>query len=170
MPNPFACGHTHKEEGVIACPICGCGVRFNNRGSHKPKLSGVFVSYSRVDSHKASALVAALQSRGIQVWYDNGQIRGGEDFEFYIYNALQSCARIIVLWSVSSVNSAWVLREASFGVHKQKLLPARLDRVQLPEDFQHLHTIDLSSWDGTEDYSEFKRLVNDVKFFSLLNG
>lgn len=170
MSNPFACGHKHEAIGAVACPICGCGVRLINKGSHEPKLTGVFVSYSRIDAYKATALVAGLESRGVRVWYDNGEIRGGENFEFYIYNALQTCARVIVLWSESSVNSSWVLKEASFGLRNQKLLPARLDGVELPQGFEHLHTIDLSSWNGTEGCPEFKRLLKDVKFFISLTG
>jgi hypothetical protein len=131
---------------------------------------GVFVSYSRFDSYKATALVDALKARGYRVWYDEGEIRGGENFSFYIRKALENSARIIVLWSEESVNSEWVLWEANFGLRKRKLIPARLDGVQLPQGFEGLHTIDLSNWDGTDDCPEFKRLIHDVHFFLALTG
>lgn len=57
-------------------------------------------------------------------------------------------ARIVTpLWCVESIVSKWVLMEADFG--KDRLIPARLQKVVPPDAFETIQAADLVGWDGS---------------------
>ena len=139
--------------------------------SYAPRPSSefdVFLSYCREDRDKAKALVQALTDSRIRVWWDETKIRLGENFENYISWALEDALKVIVLWSRYSVRSRYVYSEARIAYLMNKLLPVRIDSVDLPEFCAALHFIDLSDWTGDAWDSGLKSFVNDVRFFISL--
>lgn len=162
------CGNA-VENGKIVCPVCGRG-NFRATSEYIKSLDGIFVSYSRKDHSKVKMLVNALRSQNVRVWIDDGEIRGGEDFEKRIYEGLEGAVRVIVFWSRASLQSPWVMREAQFALRRGKILPVLLEKIELPEGFQKLHTVDLSNWDGSETHPHFNNLINDVSFYLSLAG
>ena len=108
-------------------------------------MASVFLSYDREDSGKARSIAEALEEAGHSVWWDR-HIRGGSQFSKEIEEALAKAEAVVVLWSVHSVNSAWVRDEAAAGRDTGRLVPARIDRTQPPLGFRQYQTIDLSSW------------------------
>lgn len=119
--------------------------------SHYPgqgsQVASVFLSYSRDDVSKAQAVAAALERHGHQVWWDR-QLQGGSRFSKEIEEALKGAAAVVVLWSRSSIESAWVQDEAAEGRDSDRLVPVLIDDSKPPLGFRQFQTIDLSGWKG----------------------
>jgi hypothetical protein len=108
-------------------------------------MAELFLSYTREDKPAAEAIALQLQRLGVDVWWDH-DLFGGEDFRSRILEIIKRSSSTIVIWSRRSVNSQWVVGEASAAKEMGKLLPVNLDRSDPPLDFRGSHTIDLSEW------------------------
>ena len=108
-------------------------------------MSEVFISYSRQDQPIAEAIAANLARRGIEVWWDR-DLLGGEDYRKKTAGIIARAAAAIVLWSRRSVESEWVIGEASAARERKILIPVNIDGAPPPLDFRPLNTIDLSQW------------------------
>lgn len=109
-------------------------------------MAKLFLSYSRKDVAKAQRLCEWLEREGHEVWRDEDDISGGASFSAAIENALKDCDAVVVLWSASSVQSAWVRDEAGFGRDANKLIPLTLDSTESPLGFRQFQSIDVSRW------------------------
>lgn len=110
-------------------------------------MAGIFLSYAREDSAKARGVAKALEHAGHQVWWDQ-QIGGGARFGQEIALALKEAEAVIVLWSLQSVESSWVLDEAAEGRDGGRLIPLLIDGTRPPLGFRQFQGIDLSRWSG----------------------
>ena len=110
-------------------------------------MASVFLSYSREDAAKAEALAAALERLGHAVWWDR-RLQGGSRFSQEIDRALKRSDAVLVLWSRSSVESAWVQDEAAEGRDSGRLVPVAIDESKPPLGFRQYQAIDLSGWKG----------------------
>ena len=122
----------------------------------------VFVSYARENRPFAEQLADALQVNGLQVWWDSN-LAAGAEFSAVIEGKLLGAAVVIVLWSADSVRSSFVRDECSRALKQGKLLPLRIEDVELPLGFGQLHTLDLLDWDGDTDDATFQRLLLEVR-------
>ena len=122
----------------------------------------VFVSYARKNRPLAEQLAAALSASGLQVWWDS-DLWAGAEFATVIEAKLQGAAVVIVLWSRDSVRSSFVRDESSRALRNGKLLPVRIEDVELPLGFGQLHTLDLFDWDGDTEDESFQRLLREVR-------
>jgi hypothetical protein len=122
----------------------------------------VFISYASADQPSAQRLAAALQGRGLTVWWD-AALRAGESYDRRIEQALDSAACAVVLWSARSVDSPWVRAEAAAAAERGALVPLWLEKVRLPLEFRHRHTLDFSSWSGDADDPVFTALLEAVE-------
>lgn len=125
-------------------------------------VSDLFISYSRLDLDRVEKLAQVLERAGLSVWWDR-RIKSGESFDRVIENAIAEAKAVIVAWSRHSTNSSWVRAEAGFALEKSKLVPVRLDDASPPLRFLHVHTIDLSAWDGHTISGECAKLIADLK-------
>jgi hypothetical protein len=124
-------------------------------------VSDIFISYKREEQAVARQLASALETEGWTVWWDP-QLRAGEHFDDEIEKALNEARCVIVMWSERSVRSRYVKDEATYALNRRKLVPVMIEEVQLPFRFEGLHTTSLISWDGTKNFSEFRKLVQDI--------
>ncbi|HEV2080227.1 MAG TPA: alpha/beta fold hydrolase [Allosphingosinicella sp.] len=113
-------------------------------------MASVFLSYAREDASAAEALARALEAAEHQVWWDR-RLSGGAEFTREIEQALEQVDAVVVLWSKSSVHSAWVRDEAELGRDSLRLIPASIDGVQAPLGFRQYQTIDLTDWLASKD-------------------
>ena len=120
-------------------------------------MASVFLSYSREDGGKAEAVAAALERLGHSVWWDR-QVQGGSRFSQEIDQALKRSDAVLVLWSHSSVESAWVQDEAAEGRDSGRLVPAVIDESKPPLGFRQYQAIDLSGWKGRGKSSAIESL------------
>jgi hypothetical protein len=124
-------------------------------------MSDIFISYKREEQPVARKLADALESEGWTVWWDP-KLRAGEHFDDVIEKALSEAKCVIVMWSNLSVNSEYVKAEATEALEQKKLVPLKIEDVNLPFRFKRVHTLNLLGWDGSKDSSEFRRLVDDI--------
>jgi len=113
-------------------------------------VSEIFISYATVDRALATQLAGFLQEKGYSVWWDR-ELAAGEQFYSKLAKALAGCKVAIVIWTVASVESRWVLGEADTAASADKLIPVREDALpdrELPVGFRALHTIPLSDREG----------------------
>jgi hypothetical protein len=76
---------------------------------------------------------------------------GGEQFATMIAKALARSKVTIVIWTLSSIESDWVIDEADTARKAKKLIPVRADDLDVehtPLSFRRLQTIQLSDRDG----------------------
>lgn len=125
-------------------------------------MPDLFISYAREDRDTALALAQAMQSQGIDVWWDR-ELTGGGDFAVEIERNLRAAPVAVVLWSAASIVSDFVRDESGRARDLGKLLPVRISNVELPLGFGTLHTLDLLEWDGDPDDSRCRALLTQVR-------
>src|SRR5215831_3996257 len=124
-------------------------------------MSDIFISYKREEQTIARKVADALEKEGWTVWWDP-KLRAGERFDDVIEKALNEAKCVIVLWSNRSVNSEYVKAEATEALEQNKLVPIKIESVSLPFRFKRVQTPSLLYWDGSRDFSEFRKLVQDI--------
>jgi hypothetical protein len=124
-------------------------------------MSDIFISYKREEQAIARNLANALEGEGWTVWWDP-KLRAGERFNDVIEKALNDAKCVIVLWSKRSVESLYVKDEATHALKRNKLVPVTIQQVELPFRFEELHTPSLCDWDGSKDFSEYRKLIDDI--------
>lgn len=103
----------------------------------------VFVSYSHDDSVIVGELVAFLREEGVAVTWDQ-DIAAGKDLERAIRDAIEVAPAVIVVWSGSSVRSAYVRGEATLAAGRNKVVTTQVsgfDFAEVPLNFTHLNAI-----------------------------
>ncbi len=111
-------------------------------------MADIFISYSREDRDRVTALAAALESEGYSVWWDHNLSAGGR-FVTEIEEQIDAARIVLVVWSASSIHSMWVADEANVGLERNILVPVAIDGVRPKLGFRQIQTIDLSGWDGS---------------------
>jgi len=79
-----------------------------------------------------------------------------------IEEALNEAKCVVVLWSELSVKSEYVRDEATFALGRYNLIPVTIENVKLPFRFKGVQTLSLLGWDGSKDFSEFRKLVDSI--------
>jgi hypothetical protein len=67
----------------------------------------VFMSYARSDARLARSLTEALSEKGVKVWYDDEEIRVGDDFMRNIQDALKQSRFFLLIISPEYLSSQW---------------------------------------------------------------
>jgi TIR domain len=120
-------------------------------------MSDIFISYAREDVARVEPLAKALESEGWSVWWDP-LITPGRSFDLIIEEALKSTRCVIVIWSNSSVASAWVLDEAWDGAERRILLPILIEDIKIPLGFRRIQAVNMVNWQGELPHSSFDKL------------
>ena len=61
--------------------------------SEKQSTPGaVFLSYAREDSDAARRIADALRAFGLEVWFDQSELRGGDTWDAKIKSQIRTCA------------------------------------------------------------------------------
>ena len=121
-------------------------------------MAKIFLSYAREDADAAKQLAESIGSAGHEVWWDR-HIQGGSRFTSEIDRALKDAEAVVVLWSDTSVESAWVQDEAAEGRDTGRLVPVTLGGCRPPLGFRQFHSIDLGQWDGRGDPPTLEEVV-----------
>jgi hypothetical protein len=59
----------------------------------------VFLSYAREDAAAANRIAEALRSNGVEVWFDQNELRGGDAWDQKIRRQIDACALFMPLIS-----------------------------------------------------------------------
>ena len=111
-------------------------------------MARIFLSYGRDDVDAAKQLAGCIADAGHDVWWDR-HLHAGSRFAAEIDKALKDAEAVIVIWSPSSIESAWVQDEAAEGRDSGRLVPVSLAGAKPPLGFRQFQTVDLGRWDGT---------------------
>jgi TIR domain len=124
-------------------------------------VTDIFISYASEDRERAGKLAEAFGAMGWSVWWDR-RIIVGQAYDQTIERELEAARSIVVLWSKYSITSEWVRNEAAVGVGRGVLVPASLERVQLPLEFRRKQTADLTNWNGESSHCGFQAVCEGV--------
>jgi adenylate cyclase len=113
-------------------------------------VARVFLSYAREDTAAARQLAAGIERAGHAVWWDH-HIQGGSRFASEIDRELKNADAVVVLWSKTSIESAWVQDEAAEGRDSGRLVPTIMDGVKPPLGFRQFQSINFGNWDGRDE-------------------
>ncbi len=111
-------------------------------------MADVFLSYKSEDRHHVHALATRLEAAGYSVWWDTSLV-AGETFRSKILEELTAASAVIVVWSAASVKSEWVIDEADRAARAKKLVPLRLqglDLTTIPPPFPQTHVVPIDEW------------------------
>jgi hypothetical protein len=64
--------------------------------------NAVFLSYAAEDAAPAQRLCATLRAAGIEVWFDQSELRGGDAWDTAIRKQIKDCSLFIPLISANS--------------------------------------------------------------------
>lgn len=113
-------------------------------------MADIFVSYSRTDHVKVARLVSALEAYQFTIFWDQ-YLRAGDNWRSVIEGALQDAKCVLVIWTLESISSRWVLDESTVAEKRGVLIPVLLDPVDQPLGFRGVQALDLQPWlDGRD--------------------
>lgn len=133
-------------------------------GKGEGAMHDVFVSYASDDRDRVSALVEALQTDGLDIWWDK-RLVVGNSFPEKIQEALENSKCIVVCWSKAALarDRDWVRGEAEQARKGRKAISVRLDETEVPVPFNIHHIVDLRGWNGDRAAAQFKSLVEGIR-------
>lgn len=117
-------------------------------------LGAVFLSYASEDSVAAERICASLRAAGVEVWFDQNELRGGDAWDAAIRKQIRSCALFIPVISVNThariegyFRLEWKLaidRSHLIAPDQAFLLPVAIDATsqtdeRIPDRFRELH-------------------------------
>ncbi|WP_051531208.1 TIR domain-containing protein [Sphingomonas sp. URHD0057] len=124
-------------------------------------MARIFLSYARADVDCARKLADLVARAGHDVWWDR-ELHGGSRFSTEIDKALNDAEAVIVLWSQSSLESAWVQDEAAEGRDSGRLVPATIDAVRPPLGFRQYQAVDLTDLNNGQQPERLEELLRAI--------
>jgi hypothetical protein len=136
-----------------------------------------FISHSSKDEEFAHRLYADLQAEGIRCWYAPENLKIGDEISPTIDKAIRVHEKLLLIFSESSITSAWVKKEAKEAMATEKdkgkkdvLFPIRLDDCIMDTTEQwcddvkrERHIGDFRNWKDHDAYQKsFARLLRDL--------
>lgn len=102
-------------------------------------MSGpVFISHSSKDAERVSALVAALEARGVGCWVASRDIKGGENYGDAIVDALERAGAMVLVFSANANASEEIKKEISLASQRGiTVIPARIEDTQPSKMFRY---------------------------------
>ena len=131
----------------------------------------VFLSYASEDAAAAQRICASLRAAGIEVWFDQTELRGGETWDAAIKQQIKACALFIPIISANTRERAegyfrfeWKLavdRSHLMAADKAFLVPVVIDTVRdddarVPDKFRE---VQWSRLPGAESSPAFIALI-----------
>jgi hypothetical protein len=122
----------------------------------------IFLSYKREEVEKAELLRKVLEEAKFKVWWDR-DIQCGEVWSEVLDEAVRKASCIVVLWSDKSMQSRWVMHEASSAMDRGIYAPVRIVLVEIEPPYDRIQATDMLHWDGSAQHPGVLRLLYRVK-------
>jgi len=135
-----------------------------------PSTTGaVFLSYAREDAEVARRLADALRAFGMEVWFDQNELRGGDSWDAKIRTQIRTCALFVAVVSAHSQarGEGYFRREWKIAVERTHdmasgvpfLLPVVIDgtaesEALVPDEFMRVQWTRLSHGVPTPQFVE----------------
>jgi non-specific serine/threonine protein kinase len=145
----------------------GNNVAVAEESSSKPAsetLRAVFLSYASEDAAAAARLCASLRAVGIEVWFDQSELRGGDAWDAAIRRQIKQCTLFMAVISASArariegyFRLEWKLavdRSHFMAPDQRFLLPVVIDNTaqtdeRIPERLRELHWLSAPAGEAT---------------------
>ena len=130
-------------------------------------MLSVFLSHSSCDKDFVRRLAASLTTAGIHPWVDEAELDAGDSLIDKLADAVLECSFVAAIVSKDSIDSHWVKYELALAMtqeiegRKVKVLPLKLDAVELPNTIKHKLFLDFSNECDFE--SNVARIVEAVR-------
>lgn len=121
----------------------------------------VFLSYASQDAQAAQSICAALRAAGIEVWFDQSQLRGGDAWDHAIRRQIRNCALFIPVISRNTHD-----RDEGYFRLEWKLAVDRSDLMSANRPFLLPVVID----DTRDDDEQVPDRFRDVQWTRLPRG
>src|SRR4051812_5931228 len=117
---------------------------------HTPAARAVFLSYAREDADAVRRIADALRAFGVEVWFDENELRGGDSWDQKIRTQIRTCTLCVPVISATTQarGEGYFRREWRFAVERTHdmaagvpfLLPVVIDDTKeadalVPEEF-----------------------------------
>ncbi len=135
----------------------------------------VFISYAREDVGAALRIAEALRAFGVEVWFDQNELRGGDAWDQKIRNQIKTCALFLPLVSqrTEERSEGYFRREWRLGIDRTLdmaagrafIVPVVIDDTRegaasVPEEFMRYQWTRLPDGEPTPDFvMQVKRLL-----------
>jgi TolB-like protein/Tfp pilus assembly protein PilF len=137
---------------------------------------GVFLSYAREDTDAAKRIADALRGFGVEVWFDQSELRGGDAWDAKIKRQIRECSLFVALISANSQarGEGYFRREWRLAIERTHdmaagipfLIPVVIDqtlesKALVPEEFMKVQWTRLAGGAPTAQFVErVKRLAD----------
>ncbi len=144
-----------------------------------PTPGGVFLSYAREDTDAARRIAEALRGFGVEVWFDQSELRGGDAWDAKIKRQIRECSLFVAVVSANSQarGEGYFRREWKFAIERTHdmaagipfLIPVVIDQTQeskalVPEEFMRIQWTRLPGGAPTPQFVErVRRLAGDPR-------
>ncbi len=127
----------------------------------------MFLSYAREDADAARRIAEALRGFGIEVWFDQNELRGGDAWDAMIRKRIKECALFLPIISAQTQARAegyfrreWKLavdRSHDMAAGRAFIIPVVIDdtteaAAEVPEEFLKLQWTRLAQGEPTPDF------------------
>ena len=137
------------------------------------KNANIFLIHAHSDRETVRKLYQRLVSDRLNVWFDAERLQPGQDWQNEIRNALLKCDVVIVCLSHNfDKQKGYRHEELKLALEKANFLPddevfiipARLEKCDMPESLKHLHRVDLFKAGG------YKKLIGALSGYLELES
>src|SRR5476649_847278 len=92
----------------------------------EPANHAIFLIYAHEDTDAARRIADALRSHGIEVWFDQAELRGGDTWDQKIKRQIRECALFMPLISATTQErgEGYFRREWNLGVERTRDMAA----------------------------------------------
>ena len=139
----------------------------------------VFLSYAREDTDAARRIAEALRGFGVEVWFDQNELRGGDQWDAKIKKQIRECALFLPLVSQHTEERSegyfrreWLLaveRTRDMAAGRTFIMPVVVDATaesgaEVPEEFMRYQWTRLTNGEPTPDFvTQVKRTLEVPK-------
>jgi TolB-like protein len=136
----------------------------------------VFLSYAREDTDAAKRIADALRAFGVEVWFDQSELRGGDQWDQKIRNQIKTCALFVPLVSAQTEERTegyfrreWKLavdRTHDMAGNRSFIVPVVVDETKeatanVPEEFMRYQWTRLTQGVPSPEFvAQVKRLLD----------
>ena len=133
--------------------------------------ASVFLSFSNSDRNIALKVAAALSEGGVQVWFEEYNIKGGSDIVREIERGLDSADFVLFFISQSSVQKSRAQKELQIALHRHVsgeggavILPILLEPAEVPPLLRDFQWLDMTDGDVGK---AAKRILETIEQYTI---
>jgi hypothetical protein len=122
----------------------------------------IFISYAFKDMEKALAIKDFLESKDLNVWWDEELIDDEIEFRKSIYEIENDVRCMVVIWSQHSIDNDLVISDAREALTKKNLVAVMIDEIVIPLLFDDIKIIEMIDWQHDVWHETFNHLLNEI--------